>query len=48
MRPDASHFGKDELPYWDENVALMVDMELDYLSAESDGCKKLINLGLQI
>ena len=47
MRPDASHFGKDELPYWDENVALMVDMELDYLSAESDDGKKLINLGVQ-
>ena len=31
VRPDGSHFGKDELPYWDENVTLGVDMAPDYL-----------------
>ena len=47
VRSDGSHFGKDELPYWQESVTLLVDMDPDYLLAESDGDKKLINLGVQ-
>ena len=47
VRPDGSHFGKDELAYWQENVTLLVDMDPDYLLAESDGDKKMINLGVQ-
>ena len=31
VRPDESHFGKDDLAYWDENVTLGVDMPPDYL-----------------
>ena len=31
VRPDESHFGKDDLAYWEENVTLGVDMEPDYL-----------------
>jgi len=47
VRPDGSHFGKDELAYWEENVTLLVDMKPDYLLAESDDDKELINLGLR-
>jgi hypothetical protein len=31
VRPDGTHFDKDELAYWEENVTLGVDMEPDYL-----------------
>ena len=47
VRPDGSHFGKDELAYWQENVTLLVDMEPDYLLAENDDDKELINQGVQ-
>jgi hypothetical protein len=47
VRPDGTQFDKDELAYWEENVTLGVDMEPDYLYKESDGGKKLINLGVQ-
>jgi hypothetical protein len=47
VRPDGTQFDKDELAYWEENVTLGVDMEPDYLYEESDGGKKLINLGVQ-
>jgi hypothetical protein len=44
---DGTKYGVDELPYWDENVTLMVDMEPDYLFEDSDDGKQLINLGVQ-
>jgi len=48
VRPDGSHFGKDELAYWEENVTLLVDMVPDYLFAENDNDdKELINLGVR-
>jgi len=47
VRPDGSHFEKDELAYWQENVTLLVDMDPNYLLAENDGGKELINLGVQ-
>ena len=31
VMPNGSHFGKDELAYWEENVTLGVDMVPDYL-----------------
>jgi hypothetical protein len=31
VMPDGTHFDKDELAYWEENVTLGVDMEPDYL-----------------
>jgi len=31
VRPDGSHFDKDELAYWDENVTLGVNMAPNYL-----------------
>ncbi|MCD4809092.1 MAG: hypothetical protein K8R17_04265, partial [Methanosarcinales archaeon] len=31
VRPDGSHFDKDELAYWDENVTLGVNMVPNYL-----------------
>jgi len=31
VRPDGSHFEKDELAYWDENVTLGVNIAPDYL-----------------
>ena len=33
VREDGSHYGVDELAYWDENVTLGVDMEPDYLDS---------------
>jgi hypothetical protein len=47
VRPDGTHFDKDELAYWEENVTLGVDMEPDYLCAENEGDKELINLGVR-
>ena len=48
VRNDGSHFGKDELAYWEENVTLLVDMVPDYLLAENDDDnKELINLGVR-
>jgi hypothetical protein len=47
VRDNGSKYDVDELAYWDENVTLMVDMEPDYLYEDSDGGKKLINLGVQ-
>jgi len=47
VREDGSHYGVDDIAYWDEDVTLGVDMEPDYLFEDSDGGKKLINLGVQ-
>jgi hypothetical protein len=44
---DGTKYGMDELPYWEENVTLGVDMEPDYLFEDSDDGKQLINLGVQ-
>ncbi len=47
MRDNGSKYDVDDLAYWDENVTLGVDMEPNYLFEDSDGGKKLINLGVQ-
>lgn len=47
VRPDGSEYAEDDIAYWDEEVTLGVDMEPDYLFMDSDGGKKLINLGVQ-
>jgi len=44
---DGTKYDVDDLAYWEENVTLGVDMEPDYLFEDSDGGKKLINLGVQ-
>ena len=44
---DGTKYDVDELPYWEENVTLGVDMEPDYLFEDSDDGKQLINLGVQ-
>ncbi|MDW7776953.1 MAG: hypothetical protein SCH39_11555 [Methanosarcinales archaeon] len=44
---EGSHYEVDDIAYWDEEVTLGVDMEPDYLFEDSDGGKKLINLGVQ-
>jgi hypothetical protein len=47
VRDDGTKYDVDDIAYWDENVTLGVDMEPDYLFEDSDGGKKLINLGVQ-
>jgi hypothetical protein len=47
VRDDGSKYEVDDIAYWEENVTLGVDMEPDYLLEDSDGGKKLINLGVQ-
>jgi len=44
---DGTKYDVDDLAYWEENVTLGVDMEPNYLFEDSDGDKKLINLGVQ-
>jgi len=44
---DGTKYDVDDIAYWEENVTLGVDMEPDYLFEDSDGGKKLINLGVQ-
>jgi hypothetical protein len=47
VRDDGSKYEVDDIAYWEENVTLGVDMEPDYLLAENDNDKELINLGVQ-
>jgi hypothetical protein len=44
---NGTHYDPGELAYWDENVTLGVDMEPDYLFAEDNDGKQLINLGVR-
>jgi len=44
---NGTHYDPGELAYWDENVTLGIDMEPDYLFAEDNDGKQLINLGVR-